>query len=397
MSALDWLYGLQGIGVKLGLDNMRRLLAALDPPPNPPLTIHVAGTNGKGSVCAFVDAIARAHGLKTGLFTSPHLVRFQERIRIDGQAISSEDANRWLMHLREIVARWEPHPSFFELTLGLAMAYYYERQIECLVLETGLGGRLDATNAVEPRHVAVVTPIHYDHMRILGDTLDVIAREKAGIFRPNVPIVSAVQPPEAERALRQAAEAVQAPISFIQAPYEGDLPLAGRHQRDNAALAVAAFQSTAHPVSAAHVQLGLQQTQWHGRFQEIGSRYVIDAAHNIASIAALVDTWRQHHGNLKATIIFGCARDKQPREILSLLAPIARRIIIPRINSQRSEVPENLCPLIGLEAHAAGDLAAALARAERHKERILITGSLFLAGEALAYLTGQPPPVPTTQ
>ncbi|MFT5188219.1 MAG: dihydrofolate synthase/folylpolyglutamate synthase, partial [Verrucomicrobiales bacterium] len=219
MSMLDWLYGLQSIGIKLGLENMRRLLAELPTPRTPPLTIHVAGTNGKGSVCAFMDAIARAHGLKTGLFTSPHLVRFQERIRVNGETIPDKDMDRWLSHLREIVSDWDPHPSFFEITLALAIAHFYEQQIECLLLETGLGGRLDATNALEPRHVSVITPIHYDHTHILGKTLDAIAREKAGIFRAGIPIVSALQLPEAERALKQAADAIQAPIRFVRAPY----------------------------------------------------------------------------------------------------------------------------------------------------------------------------------
>ncbi|MDB4627014.1 Mur ligase family protein [bacterium] len=186
MRALDWLYGLQGIGVKLGLDNMRRLLATLDAPAAAPLTFHVAGTNGKGSVCAFLDSVARAHGLRSGLFTSPHLVRFQERMRVNGELISDDVLTGWLDHLRETIMDWEPHPSFFEVTLALAMAHFYEEKVECLVLETGLGGRLDATNAIGTKHVCVVTPIHYDHTHILGDTLGEIAREKTGIFRRRV-------------------------------------------------------------------------------------------------------------------------------------------------------------------------------------------------------------------
>lgn len=394
---LDWLYGLQSIGIKLGLENMRRLLAELPTPRTPPLTIHVAGTNGKGSVCAFMDAIARAHGLKTGLFTSPHLVRFQERIRVNGETIPDKDMDRWLSHLREIVSDWDPHPSFFEITLALAIAHFYEQQIECLLLETGLGGRLDATNALEPRHVSVITPIHYDHTHILGKTLDAIAREKAGIFRAGIPIVSALQLPEAERALKQSADAIQAPIRFVRAPYEGKLSLAGQHQRDNAALAIAVFESANQPISDAHIEQGLQKTMWMGRFQRIGTRYVIDGAHNIASIAALVETWRQQFGSTKATIIFGCANDKPLSETLPALDSIAERFIFTAIQSPRSESPDTLASLAERQSHSVTKLSEALALSEEFPETVLITGSLFLAGEAIAHLTQETPPLPSTQ
>ncbi len=397
MKALDWLFGLQGIGVKLGLDNMRRLIAAIPPPSEPPLTFHVAGTNGKGSVCACLESIASAHGLTTGLFTSPHLIHFRERIRVRGKTIGDDDLAQEIGHLRKLVQGWEPHPSFFEITLAIALSHFYKRNVDCLILETGLGGRLDATNALEPRHVSVITPIHYDHTRILGETLELIAREKAGIFRSGVPVLSAAQPPEAELALRQEAARLKAPIQFVPSPYRGPLSLAGAHQRHNAALAIAAFRAGGHPLSPEETERGLNQVQWLGRFQRIGSRQVIDGAHNVSSTSALVATWRETYGDQKATIIFGCARDKQPEDVLSLLAPIARRFIVTPIQSPRSEEPESLRPLLRGETHIAQDVRDATTIAEGFPETILFTGSLFLAGEALALLTGNPEPVPTMQ
>lgn len=375
---------------------MRRLLVTLDAPVVVPLTFHVAGTNGKGSVCAFLDSIAQAHDLRTGLFTSPHLVRYQERMRVNGEFISDDVLTRWLDHLRETIAKWEPHPSFFEVTLALAMAHFYEEKVDCLVLETGLGGRLDATNAIDTKHVCVITPIHYDHMHILGETLGEIAREKAGIFRPGVPIVSAAQLPEAEIALRQAAAAVQAPISFVSDSYQGELPLPGEHQRANAALARAAFQVAVERATETQIQLGLRRTQWPGRFQRFGERTIVDGAHNPASIEALCATWREVNGARKATVVFGCAREKSVESVLAMLSPLAARFIFVPILSGRSEDPRNLQSHVEASSVADG-LREGLKRAEAHGELILITGSLFLAGEAVALLSGEGAPVSTDQ
>ena len=396
MRALDWLYGLQGIGVKLGLENMRRLLATLDAPAAAPLTFHVAGTNGKGSVCAFLDSVARAHGLRSGLFTSPHLIRFQERMRVNGELISDDVLTGWLDHLRETIMDWEPHPSFFEVTLALAMAHFYEEKVECLVLETGLGGRLDATNAIGTKHVCVVTPIHYDHTHILGDTLGGIAREKGGIFRRGVPIISAAQLPEVEIALRQAAAAVQASISFVSGPYQGELQLPGEHQRTNAALAKAAFQVAVKEVTESQIQLGLSRTQWPGRFQRFGERYIVDGAHNPASIEALCATWQDLLGSTKATVVFGCAREKSIEALLEMLDELAARFIFVPILSGRSADPQDLQSMVEFGAVAAS-FRDGLKLAETHSEPVLVTGSLFLAGEAVALLSDDVTPVSTDQ
>ena len=193
--ALAWLYSLQRFGIKLGLENIRRLVAEMHVDLGGARVIHVAGTNGKGSVCAMIDSICRAQKYRTGLFISPHLVTFRERIRIDGEIISENEVAAGLTSIRKLVADWEPHPTFFEIATALALKHFTEAKIDVVILETGLGGRLDATNAVQS-NVAVITPIALDHEKWLGDSLEKIANEKAGIIKAQTPVVSAPQLPE---------------------------------------------------------------------------------------------------------------------------------------------------------------------------------------------------------
>ncbi|MGZ5003432.1 MAG: bifunctional folylpolyglutamate synthase/dihydrofolate synthase, partial [Chthoniobacterales bacterium] len=183
--ALAWLFGTQLFGIKLGLENIQRLLRTLNLPGEQRI-IHVAGTNGKGSVCAMIDSILRAQGYRSGLFTSPHLVTFRERIRVKGEMISEDEVAHGLTSIRQLVADWDPHPTFFEIATALGLQHFKNKHCEIVVLETGMGGRLDATNAVTPV-VSVITPIDYDHQKWLGNSLGEIAAEKAGIIKPHVP------------------------------------------------------------------------------------------------------------------------------------------------------------------------------------------------------------------
>ena len=201
--SLSWLYGTQQVGIKLGLDNIRRLLGALGVEVERSRFLHVAGTNGKGSVCAMLDAICREAGFRTGLYTSPHLVTFHERIRLNGVMIPGEAVVAGLSRIRGLIAGWEMHPTFFEITTALALDYFQRENAELIVLETGLGGRMDATNVVRPA-VSVITAIGLDHQAYLGSTLAEIAGEKAGIIKPGLPVVSAPQDREAEAVLRRA-------------------------------------------------------------------------------------------------------------------------------------------------------------------------------------------------
>jgi dihydrofolate synthase / folylpolyglutamate synthase len=239
--ALAWLYGTQRFGIKLGLENIQRLLRALEIPAKEQRIVHVAGTNGKGSVCAMIDAISRAQGYRTGLFTSPHLVTFRERIRVDGEMIAEEKVAEGLTVIRQLISEWEPYPTFFEITTALALIHFKECGCDVIAFETGLGGRLDATNAVQSV-VSVITPIGYDHQTWLGNTLEEIASEKAGIIKKHIPVVSAAQEPAAEKVLRARAAECGAPLQIVSESYtKTPLTLAGAHQKQNAALAIAAL------------------------------------------------------------------------------------------------------------------------------------------------------------
>jgi dihydrofolate synthase/folylpolyglutamate synthase len=261
-----------------------------------------------------------------------------------------------------------------------------------IVLETGLGGRLDATNAVPPV-VSVITPIGYDHQAWLGDTLEAIASEKAGIIKARVPVVSAAQEVAAEKVIRARAAECDAPLQFVTESYGDPLPLAGTHQKQNAALAVAALYSGKIAIDENAIARGLTSVQWPARFQLWDNRTIIDGAHNPSGAQVLAETWRQQFGDERATIILAVLRDKDVAGIWRALAPIARRVILPRARTERAFAPDDVLQMISpitpaLQHSISPSLAAALESARATPERILITGSLHFAGEALATLSG---------
>ncbi|MFZ3376628.1 MAG: hypothetical protein WA183_13845, partial [Chthoniobacterales bacterium] len=356
--ALTWLYSLQRFGIKLGLENIRRLIAELSrngdfqiavggleaAAPWGARVIHVAGTNGKGSVCAMIDSICRAQKYRTGLFTSPHLITFRERIRVNGEMISENAVASGLTSIRNLTDDWDPHPTFFEITTALALKYFsdgmtepknFERQLlpgtgplpspsplpsvrgerikvrgkskrfaqnDIIILETGLGGRLDATNAVQS-NVAVITAIDFDHEKWLGNSLEKIAAEKAGIIKPKVPVVSALQKKEVEVVLRNRAADCESPIEFITEPHEQHpLALCGAYQKQNAALAIAALRAAELDIDDSAIANGLASIDWPARFQRWDERTIIDGAHNPAAARTLTETWYQHFGNQRATL-----------------------------------------------------------------------------------------------
>jgi dihydrofolate synthase/folylpolyglutamate synthase len=392
--ALAWLYGTQRFGIKLGLENVQRLLRELNVPGKDQRIIHVAGTNGKGSVCAMIDSICRAANHRTGLFTSPHLVTYRERIRVNGEMIAPDEVARGLSALRETIRDWDPHPTFFEITTALALDHFKNKECELIVLETGLGGRLDATNALLPV-VSVLTPVGYDHEKWLGNTLGLIAGEKAGIIKPRVPIVSAKQETAAENVVRARASECGAPLEFVAESYVASpVGLVGTHQRQNAALAVAALRSGGVAVSQDAIQHGLAKIDWPARFQRWNERTIIDGAHNPAGALVLAKTWREQFGDDRATIILAVLQEKDVTGIWRALAPIAERFILPAIRSERALPPNELIFLLSsitpLPYSITLSLLAALELARATPERILLTGSLHFAGEALATLDGNP-------
>ena len=397
--ALTWLYSTQVFGIKLGLQTIQRLLTELDYRSSARI-IHVAGTNGKGSVCAMIAAICDAQGYRTALFTSPHLVTFGERIRIDGHPMPEAAVAEGLTRLRNLTSGWAPSPTFFEFTTALALDWFQQMHAEVIVLETGLGGRLDATNAITPT-AAVLTAIDFDHTAWLGDTLAAIAGEKAGIIKPGVPVVSAPQEPEAAAVIAQAAAVAKAPLHVVTAPAPETytLGLAGSHQRLNAALALAALDAAGIVADEKARHAGLARVEWPGRFQRLeNGRIILDGAHNPAAARRLARTWHEEYGDRhRATVILGILRDKDAEAICRALEPLAARFLAVPVRNPRTLDAAEVCAVLGrvapdVPAEPAADFAAALKTARAAAEPILVAGSFFLVGEALALLTGQPLP-----
>ena len=419
--ALAWLYSLQRFGIKLGLENIRRLLdelsrrgdlqfaqGGLEAAPACKV-IHVAGTNGKGSVCAMIDSICRAQGYRTGLFTSPHLVTFRERIRVNGEMISEEAVASGLTTIRNLVADWDPHPTFFEVTTALALKHFSEAKIDVAILETGIGGRLDATNAIQS-DVSVITSIDFDHEQWLGKTIPEIATEKAGIIKRGVPVVSTEQRPEAEKVIRARAAECKAPLQFVSERYDrSPIALRGQHQQQNAAVAIAAVHAAMIEIDDKAIARGLARIDWPARFQVWDERTIIDGAHNPAAARFLAETWRGIFGDERATLILAVLSDKNLRGICEALAPIADAVFLPKIRSERAADPEELakifesvvsvcragaspaanqsgCPTISTTP----SVVEALDLARAKPNPILITGSLHFAGEVIAHLRGRP-------
>ncbi len=415
--ALAWLYGLQRFGIKLGLDNIRRLLDELstsggfqaavgDLPPSqsygvpreialPWKVIHVAGTNGKGSVCAMIDSICRAQGYRTGLFISPHLVTFRERIRVNGEMISEAAVADGLTIIRDLVADWDPHATFFEVTTALALKHFGDAKIDIAILETGLGGRLDATNAVQS-DVSIITPIGLDHEEWLGNTLAEIAGEKAGIIKPRVPVVSASQQPQAEGVIRARAAKCGSPVQFVNETYRrSPVALRGEFQKQNAAVAIAAIQAANILLGEKAIVRGLAAIEWPARFQKWDERTIIDGAHNPGATRILAETWREVFGDQKATLVLAVLSDKDLRGICEALAPTAGSVILPKIRSERAAEPGELVKVFSiitpsLPHSITSTIGDALMLAREKPDPILITGSLHFAGEVLADLRGEP-------
>jgi dihydrofolate synthase/folylpolyglutamate synthase len=391
--ALDWLFSTQMFGIKLGLEGSHRLLREfLAYPAHGVRVIHVAGTNGKGSTCAMIDSIANSCGWRSGLFTSPHLIDFRERIKVSGQEIPEDACAAMLTTLRDICERMETHPTFFEITVALAMRWFRECQCELIVLETGMGGRLDATTAV-PADVCLLTPIGLDHMQWLGDTLEAIAIEKAGIFVAGKPVISAPQQPSVRFVLEMEANITRSPLEFIEKPLLGySIALPGEHQQWNAALAVAALYRAQLPLNTDCVRHGLANVSWPGRFEKFRSDLVLDGAHNPQAAAVLAQTWNTEFPGKKPSLVFSAVSAKDITGILEILAPLASRILLCPVATPRAAPATELAACLPADAPSHEifpDFEAAFTAAQQSDEPILITGSLFLVGEARAFLTSK--------
>jgi len=431
--AVQFLYGLRLFGAKFGLENTVQLAALAGNPQEKLRFIHVAGTNGKGSTCAMLESIYRAAGLRVGLFTSPHLVSFRERIQVNRQLISEIGVVRLVEELRALCSEFhlpaatgpakagtpnahELHPTFFEFVTVMALKFFAEQKCDLVIWETGLGGRLDATNIVTPL-ASVITNIQLDHQQWLGDTLGKIAAEKAGIIKPGVPVMTATDEPEALAVIARTAREKKAPLIKINPP-EGkraagpnqnqsvsparqpspirQLSLLGEHQHLNAKLALAVVELLQNqiPVPVEKIRAGLQTVDWPGRLQLItrasGRRLLLDGAHNPAGAETLRRALKENFSAEQPALVLGVLQDKDWQHICEALAPLAARIFTVPVASERSADPEKLaevCRKINPPAGvlACNSLGEVLNRAA-DDHFIVITGSLYLVGEALELL-----------
>jgi dihydrofolate synthase/folylpolyglutamate synthase len=394
--AIDWLFSTQVFGIKLGLDGPRRLLKEhLAFPKFGVKVVHVAGTNGKGSTCAMIDSIARSSGMRSGLFTSPHLIDFCERIKVSGQEIPHDACAAGLTELREICERLDPHPTFFEITLALAMRWFRERDCDLIVLETGMGGRLDATTAV-PADVCAITPIGLDHMQWLGSTLEEIAVEKAGIFVEGKPAISAPQEPSVRHVLEKEANVARSPLEFVEQPLLGyPLGLTGPHQAWNAAVAVTALHRAGLRLNFDTVRHGLANVRWPGRFEVFhlndSKTVVLDGAHNPQGANVLAETWQEQFPHTRATLVFSAVEGKDATGILAKLAPLAEKIFLCPVVTPRAISAERLAaslPPDSPEYRCFPEALAAFQAALAESSLVLVAGSLFLVGDVRAHLIG---------
>jgi dihydrofolate synthase/folylpolyglutamate synthase len=410
--------------VKWDLARMRTLLGELGDPHRTGRFLHVAGTNGKGSTCAMLESALRVSGLRTGLYTSPHLNSPRERIVIAGEPIDEAD---WVAAFTDVhgaaermlaADRIDGHPSFFETVTAMAFVAFARARLEMVVLETGLGGRLDATNVVDPE-AAVITPIDFDHEAFLGSSIESIAAEKAGILKPGRPAVFAAQRPEALRVLENRALELDIQVrhssgwrvenasygrygsTFTLAADEEipiECPLAGLHQVENARTAVTAL--TLLGIPAAAIRAGIQSAKWPGRLERFPgvADTILDGAHNPAGARALADYIRRFFAGGPIRLIFGAMRDKAVEEVTNTLFPLAEEIILTAPAQPRALHPRALAEMLDDtqkdRVFVTESIRDALAQiAERNRTRPMttfVTGSLFLVGEARQELTANP-------
>src|ERR1035437_1354642 len=413
---LDSVHFLYSLGneiktAKLGLERIRAVLETLGRPQDRLRFVHVAGTNGKGSTCAMVESALRAAGRHTGLFTSPHLAEPTERIRIDGLPISAERFAQAFDRVHTACAA-DDHTTYFETVTAMALLVFAEERADMVVLEVGLGGRLDATNVVSPE-LCVITPVDFDHEAFLGKSLESIAGEKAGILKPGVPAVFARQRPEAARVLDRRAAELSIPVartadwlvsdldidprgSRFRLTGERDLrlacPLAGEHQVENAVTAAVALARLGIADSA--IEAGIARTRWPGRLERVSERpeIILDGAHNPAGARALAAYIDRFYSHRLVRLIYGAMRDKAIDEISGILFPRAQQVIVTAPQQARALAPEALRDIGSHpDLRTAPTLRDALALVEdaSPQDVIFVTGSLFLVAEARAILTSE--------
>ena len=409
---LNWLYSLEARGEIYKLERMEQALALIGNPHLKLRAVHIAGTKGKGSVAAMLDACLRAAGYRSGLYTKPHLVNLTERTRIDGAEMPGRLMLEYITRLRDIYERAGLALTFFEFTVALMFLYFAEAAVDIAVVETGLGGRLDSTNVLQPL-LSVITPIGFDHMEHLGYTITAIAGEKGGIIKPGVPVVIGARDPDARLTLTSIAAQRGCPVFLIdrefsyrsQAPahrldYHGlglalenlELGLAGPFQHENAAIALAAaetLRAQGWKLDADAIRRGLAAVIWPGRFDVVMHRplVILDCAHNELAVEALLETIAVELGpGVRPHLVFGCLEDKQWEHMSEMLAPRVRDAILTRVKPKRPLDPEHLAPLFArhVPARVTREPLEAIEQVMAESgpdDVVLVTGSVYLVGE----------------
>ena len=411
---LDYLYSLQKFGIKFGLSATAELLQRLGNPQSGRRCVHIAGTNRKGSVAVFLASILQQAGYTVGLYTSPHLVRFRERFQINFQEIDREQVLRLARKVRRVIQEQEP-PTFFEAVTAMALVYFAEADTDLDIIETGMGGRLDATNLVQPL-ITVITNVSLEHQAYLGTSLEAITREKAGVIKSGVPVVSGATQTKARQILQAAAAEHKAPLYFAGRDFRSRktktglhyfglnqrlnrlrLGLPGAHQAQNASLALAGMELLADQgisTDAASWRRGLEQARWPGRMHLLPGppRILLDGAHNAAAVKSLSRALQQEWTFSRLLLVIGIMADKDAQAMLGALLPLADRVIFTRPVYERAMDPLRLQAL-GRAWAVPGEVIQPLERAleaARHwagaDDLIVVTGSLFTVGEALSCL-----------
>lgn len=392
---IAWLLGLERLGMKFGLENMHRLVSELGHPERRFQSVHIAGTNGKGSVTAMLEAALSHAGHRAARYTSPHLERIEERYVVGGEPVSPVVLADAVSEVREAAARVDAAseerfcPTFFECATAAAFVVFRDARADIAVLEAGLGGRLDATNVVLPIATAI-TSIDFDHQALLGDSLAAIAREKAGIIKPEVPVVLGPVPPEAEQEILQVAAARHAPVVRGR-PLAGVRPaLPGRHQLDNIAVTAAlgdVIASRGIGVSEESLRFGVEHVKWPARLEHLthgATEFLLDAAHNPGGARVLADYLRERRWS-DAALVFGAMNDKDVRGMLAELLPVAAATVCTTAETVRAAQAADL-GAAAREVSASArvfvepDPARAVALARTLSRRVVIAGSMFLVG-----------------
>jgi len=418
--AVSYLYSLQKHGIKLGLDTMTALVGRLGMPQARYRTLHIAGTNGKGSTAAMTAAMVQAGGHRVGLYTSPHLVEFGERIRVNGRMIPESEIARLTQLVKE-VSEPDLSPTFFEFTTAMAFQYFAESQIDVAVLEVGLGGRFDATNVVAPL-ACTITTIALDHQQYLGSTLESVAFEKAGIIKPNVPVILGRLPDEARDTIERIAVERDAPVFRLGRDFqvEGETParfkysgfdvryddlscpLLGAHQLENCACALSLVESARRDrlaIQEPAIREGFRTVQWEGRLEIVARDplTVLDGAHNPAAARALADylrTFRLSNPMSRVILVLAMMRDKDHHGFVKCFKGLVDEIVVTQADLKRSATADELLPLVGEtwpRARTNTRVSGALGDARhlaRPQDLICVTGSLMLVGEVKASLRG---------